>query len=441
MAELRQGGWGYHMGGQRNSSQVSIEAELAGLTDQINRYAELLVRKGVALRPGQELVVTGPIERADFVRVVVRCAYEAGAGNVTVIWSDDELSRLNYQYHESSFFEHVPAWKRSQLNDLADAGAAFLTLTGSDPNGLKGVAPEKIATASRAHNEQCAAYRDALLFGRCAWCIAGVPVVAWARMVFPEMGDHEAVLHLWRSILSTARADGPDPQEAWERHNAAFEKNKRIMNGYAFDHLRYRSANGTDFVIGMNKGHLWEGGSSIGSDGRVFFPNIPTEEVFTSPDCLRADGIVHSAMPLVYAGNVIDDFWLRFEAGKVVEFGAREGADVLCSIVEADEGSCRLGECALVAKDTPIRQSGLLFFNALYDENASCHLALGKGFPECVEGGLEMSSDELASHGVNTSMTHVDFMIGSDDLEIVGVTEDGEEVPVFLEGRWAWSEA
>ena len=426
---------------QRAFSQDAVEVQPVSLEDQIERYAELLVRKGVALQHQQELVVTGPIERADFVRLVVKQAYEAGAANVTVIWSDDELSRLSFQYHETSFFEEVPEWKCAQLNGLADAGAAFLFLSGSDPNGMRGIDPAKMATASRARNEKCATYRKALDFGKCAWCIAGVPVEAWARAVFPELDGREALTHLWRSILSAARADGPDPQEAWERHNAAFEKNKGILNGYAFDQLRYRSANGTDLTIGMNKGHLWMGGSTTAVNGRVFFPNIPTEEVFSSPDRTRAEGVVHSAMPLVHAGNMVDDFWLRFEDGKVVDFGAREGEDVLRSIIETDEGSCRLGECALIAKDTPIRQSGLLFLNTLYDENASCHLALGRGFPECVEGGFEMSEEELMARGVNSSMAHVDFMIGADDLEVVGVTETGEEVPVFLEGRWARDKA
>ena len=424
---------------RRELSHEEVKATMRGLAGSIDAYAELLVRKGAAVQPGQELVVTAPVERADFARIVVRKAYEAGAGNVTMLWSDDVISRLSYDNHDQAFFETVPAWKRTQLNDLAEAGAAFLFLHGADPNGLMGVDPVKIATSSRAHNEQCKTYRSGMDYGHNAWCIAGVPVGAWARMVFPDCAEDEAILHLWEAILYTARADGPDPQQEWERHNAMFEKNKRILNDYAFDHLRYRSVNGTDFTIGMNRGHVWQGGAGVTVGGRVFFPNMPTEEVFTTPDRMRADGVVHSAMPLVHAGHVVRDFWLRFEAGKVVDLGAAEGEEVLRSIVESDETSNRLGECALVAKDTPIRQSGLLFYNTLYDENASCHLALGTGFPECLEGGFDMSADELMAHGVNRSTTHVDFMVGSDDLEIVGVTSDGEEVPIFVDGRWAWS--
>ena len=210
------------------------------------------------------------------------------------------------------------------------------------------------------------------------------------------------------------------------------------MNEHCFDAIRYTSSNGTDLTVGMNKGHIWEGGSARTVDGTVFFPNMPTEEVFTSPDRMRADGIVHSAMPLVHAGQVVRDFWFRFEGGAVVDFGAAQGADVLKSIVERDENAVRLGECALISKNTPIRQCGILFFNTLYDENASCHLALGTGFPECLQGGLDMTKDEIVERGVNQSAVHVDFMIGSDDLNIVGIAADGTETRIFVNGQWVW---
>ena len=427
------------MGMGRRLTREEVEAAMKGLSASIERYADLLVRKGAAVQPGQELVLTTPVERADFARIVVRKAYDAGAGHVTVIWSDDELRRLEFERNDRDFFASVPDWKRAQLNDLATDGATFLMLEGADPNALKGIDPQKMSTARHAQHEQCRAYSDGLLFGKNAWCIAGVPVLAWAHAVFPKCADGEAILHLWEAILGTARSDGDDPQAEWERHNATFEKNKRILNGYGFDRLRYRSSNGTDFVVGMNPGHIWEGGAGRTVDGTVFFPNIPTEEVFTSPDRLRADGVVHSAMPLVHAGQVVRDFWLRFEEGRVVDLGAAEGEDVLRSIVDTDENSCRLGEVALVAKDTPIRASGLLFYDTLYDENASCHLALGTGFPECIADGFSMNEEELVAAGVNHSSTHVDFMVGSDDLSIVGVTPSGEEIDVFVDGRWAWS--
>lgn len=423
------------------TAQMTVEEckrSLEGLAPQIRRYAELIVRKGGAVREGQEVVVQAPVERADFARIVVERAYAAGAGHVTVIWYDDAMTRLEYQNVELPYFEHTPAWKIAQLNGLAEAGASFIFLEGSDPSALKDIDPAKPAAVSKARNSECRSFRDGMDFGRNVWTIAGVPVESWACHVFPNLPAHEAIYRLWLAILETARATGDDPQLDWETHNAAFEKNKRFLNGRAFDRLHYTSSNGTDLTVGLNKGHIWEGGAARTVDGTVFFPNIPTEEVFTTPDRMRVDGIVRSALPLVHAGQVVRDFWLRFENGAVVDYDAVQGKDVLRHILETDENAVRLGECALISKNTPIRETGILFYDTLYDENASCHLALGMGFPECLEGGLDMDKDQLLAHGVNQSATHVDFMIGSDDLCVTGITADGEEVAVFTNGQWDW---
>ena len=409
-----------------------------GLSEQLDLYANLLVRKGVALRRGQELVLQAPVERADFARRVVAAAYRVGAGHVTVIWADDVVTRLTYENCPLEFFEHTPSWQVEQLNSLAEDGAAFLFLEGQDPATLKGIDPAKPAAASRARNTECRSFRDGMDFGHNAWCIAGVPVQAWANEVFPELSPAEALYWLWLLILEVSRADGSDPESAWETHNASFEKTKRFLNNHRFDALRYTAENGTDLVVGLPEGHVWDGGAGRTQEGVTFFPNIPTEEVFTSPDRLRAEGVVHSALPLVHAGQMVRDFWLRFEGGKVVDFGAEQGREVLRHILETDEGSRRLGEVALVSKNTPIRQSDTLFFDTLYDENASCHLALGMGFPECVSGGVSMSKEALLEHGVNQSAAHVDFMIGTDDLSVTGICADGTEVPVFVNGQWAW---
>ena len=421
-------------------SPAEADAAIAALSPQIDRYAELLVQKGAALRPGQELVVQAPVECADFARRVVRCAYKHRAGHVTVIWNDDAINRMEYENVALSYFEQTPVWKIEQLNGLAEKGASFLFLEGYDPAALQGIDPAKPAAASRARNRDCKQFRDGMDFGRNVWCIAGVPVEPWAAMVFPDIPRREALYRLWVAILQVARSDGDDPQAAWETHNATFEKNKRILNEGAFDALRYSSSNGTNLVVGLNKGHIWDGGSSKTVGGTVYFPNIPTEEVFTTPDRMRADGIVHSMMPLVHHGQVVDDFWLHFEDGRVVDYDAAQGYDVLKSIIDTDENACRLGECALISKNTPIRETGLLFYDTLYDENASCHLALGMGFPECVEGGYDMTPDELLAHGVNRSHTHVDFMIGADDLNVWGIKSDGKEVPIFVDGQWAWED-
>lgn len=408
------------------------------LSGQIDLYADLLIKKGVALRRGQELVLQAPVEAADFARRVTRAAYRAGAGHVTVIWHDDAVTRLTYENCPVDYFEMTPSWQVVQLNSLAEAGAAFLFLEGSDPSSLKGVDPAKPAAAARSRNTECRAFRDGMDFGYNAWCIAGVPVEAWAREVLPDVSPAEALYRLWVLILGASRADGEDPESAWETHNASFEKTKRFLNSHRFDALRYESAEGTDLVVGLPAAHVWDGGAGRTRDGVTFFPNIPTEEVFTSPDRMRAEGVVRSALPLVRSGQVVRDFWLRFEGGRVVDFDAQQGREVLRHIIETDEGSCRLGEVALVSKNTPIRQSETLFFDTLYDENASCHLALGSGFPECLEGGTCLSKEDLLARGVNQSTTHVDFMIGADDLNIYGVCSDGTEVPVFINGQWAW---
>lgn len=408
------------------------------LEPRLRLYAELLIRNGVAIQPAQELVITAPVEAADFVRLCVKVGYEYGAGHVTVIWSDDICSRLEYDNCDTSYFEKLPDWKAERMNSLAREGACFLWLEGVDPDGMLGIDPAKPAAVARASRAQCAEYRRGLDFGENAWSIGGVPVVSWARKVFPDTADCEAIYKLWLAILETSRVDDEDPESAWETHNAALAKNKRLLNEGHFSALHYTSANGTDLTVGLPEGHLWEGGASKTKGGVSYFPNIPTEEVFTSPDRNRADGIVYSVLPLVHNGSVIRNFWLRFENGSVVDFGAEQGEDVLRSIIETDEGSHHLGECALISKNTPIRQSGLLFYNTLYDENASCHLALGMGFPDCYQGGYEMSQEELLAAGVNESAQHVDFMIGADDLNVTGIMASGEEAPIFVHGQWTW---
>lgn len=408
------------------------------LEPELKLYARLLINNGLAVQPGQEVVITAPVEAADFCRLCVKTAYERGAGHVTVIWSDDECSRMEYDNCSLEYFETVPSWKAERMNSLAKAGACFLWLDGVDPDAMLGVDPAKTSAQARASHNQCKDYRRGLDFGENAWCIGGVPVAKWARKVFPKAGPEEAIYKLWRAILDTARVVDDDPESMWETHNAKLAKNKRILNEGHYSALHYTSENGTDLTVGLPAGHIWEGGASKTKAGVSYFPNIPTEEVFTSPDRSKADGIVYSVLPLVHNGSVIRNFWLKFEQGAVVDYGAEQGEDVLTGILETDEGARHLGECALISKNTPIRQTGLLFYNTLYDENASCHLALGMGFPDCYQGGYEMTQEELLAAGINESAKHVDFMIGADDLNVFGITEDGEEVPIFVHGQWTW---
>lgn len=422
-------------------NDLTVEDARAGmkaLAPSIEGYARLIARTGAHVKPGQEVVVQAPVEAAPFARTLTAQAYEAGAGHVTVIWGDDALTRLEYENVETAYFETVPEWKRVQLDSLAEAGACFIFLEGSDPSALVGIDPAKPATAGKARNMQCRRFRRGLDYNINPWCIAGVPTAAWAERVFPGIPSEVAVYRLWGPVLSAARADGEDPESSWELHNATFEKNLRFLNEHHFKELRYRAGNGTDFSVGLTDRHLWAGGCCETPDGHPFFPNMPTEEVFTSPDCETTDGIVYSAIPLIHHGNKVDRFWMRFEKGSVVDFGAEQGYETLKSILDTDEGARRLGEVALISKNTPIRESETLFYSTLYDENASCHLALGIGFAECYEGGYDMSVEELREHGVNSSSTHVDFMIGTDDLNITGVCDDGTEVPVFVNGQWGW---
>lgn len=405
--------------------------------EALQKYARLLIRTGCALKPGQELLMVAPVEAAPFARMVVEEAWKAGAGAVTVEWNDDVVSRFDYLYAPQSAFEKVPEWKALQRNGAAKRGAAILSLDGKNPDGMAGVDPSRITALTRATYRDCKDFLDGMDLGRNVWCIAGVATPAWAKKVFPNVSEEQAVEKLWAAILSAARADGPDPAGAWADHSATFQKRVELLNAKQFDALHYTSANGTDFTVGLNKDHIWGGGGAKTIDGTCFFPNMPTEEIFTTPHRERAEGIVYAALPLNYNGGLIEDFWMKFEGGKVVDCGAAKGLELLKSILAVDEGATHLGEVALVPHASPIAESGILFYSTLYDENAACHLALGKGFPECVQGGLEMDEQALAEHHVNHSATHEDFMIGTADLSITGILPDGREIPVFREGNWA----
>lgn len=403
----------------------------------LRNYARLLIRTGCALKPGQELLLTAPVEAAPFARLVAEEAWNAGSGDVTVEWADQPVNRLRYLHADAKAFEAVPMWKRTLLNGAAERGAAILTLEGDDPDGMAGIDPARFTAWARASHRDCKPFYDGMDLGRNVWCIAGAATPAWAKKVFPNCSESDAEEKLWEAILYTARADGPDPARAWADHSAAFQARIKLLNEKGFDSLRYTAPNGTNFTVGMNPRHIWAGGGAETVDGTWFFPNMPTEEIFTSPHRDRADGVVYSALPLNYRGGMIEDFWIRFEHGEAVDCGARVGLDRLKSILDTDKGARHLGEVALVPHASPIAQSGILFYSTLYDENAACHLALGKGFPECVEGGLEMDEATLALHHINLSATHVDFMIGTADLSITGISADGSETQVFRNGNWA----
>lgn len=400
-------------------------------------YARLLICKGINIQPGQKLSITAPAETYRFVRMVVDAAYAAGSGTVYVNFTDGHINRAHYLNNDVEYFENPEQWKIDKQNTLAEEGCAFMFLEGTSPYAFEGVDPEKPAANSKASNKFMKRFRKALDFGEIQWLIAGVSTRGWAEAVFPDKDPEQAVSDLWELILKAARADGATPQEEWIAHKEGFKKHMAFLNEKKFDHLRYTNSKGTNLTVGLPEGHIWKGGGDETVGGVSFFPNMPTEEIFTSPDFRRTEGIVYSALPLALFGNVVKDFWFKFEQGVIVDYDAAEGKEVLDSLFASDEGAKRLGECALVPKESPINQSGVLFYTTLFDENASCHLATGAAFPDCYEGGLELSDEELLERGINDSLTHVDFMIGTDDLCIVGVCKDGQEFVVFENGTWA----
>lgn len=404
----------------------------------INKYAELIVKKGVNLQSGQKLVVTADVECAPLVKEIAKEAYKAGAKDVIAHYVDEDVTRLRYENNDVDYFKEVPEYLVSLRNNYALEHAAVVSITSENPDGFKGIDPKKMAVYSKAMHEAAKTFYDHLDLGIDRWCIVGAPSLKWANKVFPDMNNQEAIDALWNAIFHVCRVDTKDPIGAWDAHRRSFEERVKVLNEMDIDYLHYTNDLGTDLKVYMNKDYLFAGGGSYTTDGIYSFPNIPTEEIFTSPDYRKTEGIVYSAKPLNHGGALIDQFFIKFHEGRVVDFDAKVGKDVLESIIETDEGSHYLGEAALVPYDSPISNMGLLFYNTLFDENAACHLALGKGFNECLKGGYEMDKAQLYKNGVNDSLTHVDFMIGTQDLTIEAITKDGSVIKVFENGNFVF---
>ena len=404
----------------------------------LTKYAELIIKQGVNLQPHQELVIDASIECYQLVREIAKQAYLHQAKDVIVHYSDDVITRLRYENCPVEHFENIPQYLVELRNQYALKHAAIVTITSSHPEVLKGIDPMKLQTWSSHYHEACSTFYDHLDLGIDRWCIVGAPSVGWAQKVFPDLDEKDAVEALWNAIFKVTRLDEKDPIEAWNEHRRSFERRVDILNQKKIKSMHYTNQLGTDLTVEMNDGYLFAGGGSYTRDGVYSFPNIPTEEIFTSPDRFKTRGIVYSSMPLNHNGNIIDEFWMKFEDGRIVDYGAKVGYDVLKSIIETDEGSHYLGEIALVPYDSPIRNMNILFYNTLFDENASCHLAIGKGFGECIQDGLTMDKKQLFEKGVNDSLTHVDFMIGTSDLSIQATLENGESFVVFENGNFAF---
>lgn len=400
------------------------------------KYARLLVRVGINLQKGQILVISSPIECAEFARLAQVEAYDAGAGEVVLRWIDEKADRITLDLAPDASLDRFPEWSKVLLNGYAEAGAAFLRIDASDPELMKDVDPKRMSRQSKARNIALEPYRTLLMSDRNAWCVASAPTAAWAMKVFPGKPEREAMAALWDAIYRAVRVDEADPLKAWQEHQAALDARLDFLKRNAFSSLHYGNGLGTDLTVALPENHVWSGGGSACPSGYSFMANMPTEEVYTMPHRNGANGKLVASMPLNYNGNLIRDFWLVFKDGTVVDYGAGSGVDTLKEILDTDEGARRLGEVALVPHDSPISNTGILFYNTLFDENASCHFALGKAYPTCLEGGAEMDKEALAAAGANDSLVHVDFMVGSPDLSIIGIRSDGSEAAVFREGNF-----
>ncbi|NLA83410.1 MAG: aminopeptidase [Clostridiales bacterium] len=403
----------------------------------LKKYARLLVKTGVNIQPGQTLVINAPVEDAEFVRIVAETAYKEGARDVAVSWNDEILAKTRYMLAPDEVFDEFPDWKKEFYLSYAEKGAAFLSISASDPELMKDVDPKRISRANKANSMGLNEYRKRLMSNENSWCVASIPTDAWAKKVFPELSQEEAVGRLWEAILKSVRADLPDPVEAWNAHKATLAENIDRLNQLELKRVHIRNKLGTDLKVELPDGHIWMGGSDYTADGVEFIANMRTEEIFTAPFRKGVNGKVVSSMPLNYNGNLIDGFSLTFKDGRVVDFTAEKGSETLKQLLETDEGAGYLGEIALVPYNSPISNMNILFFNTLFDENASCHLALGKAYPVCLKGSEPMTEVELIEAGINDSLVHVDFMFGTEDLEIDGETKDGQQVPVFRNGNFA----
>jgi aminopeptidase len=403
---------------------------------KLDRLAQVAVKVGLQLQAGQDLFLTAPVAALPLVRRIVEHAYRAGAGLVTPILSDEEITLTRYRYGPDASFDRAPSWLYEGVAKAFAANTARLAIVGDNPMLLSGEDPAKVSRANKANS---VAYQPALekIAGfDINWNIVAYPGAAWAKEVFPADEEDLAVSKLAAAIFAASRVDTDDPIAAWAEHNAALRSRTEWLNGQRFQALHF-SGPGTDLIVGLADDHEWQGGASTAKNGITCNPNIPTEEVFTTPHARRVSGHVTSTKPLSYQGTLIDEIAVRFEEGRIVEAKATRGAEVLNKVLDTDEGARRLGEVALVPHSSPISKSGILFYNTLFDENASCHIALGQCYSKCFRDGAKLTPEEIAAKGGNKSFIHIDWMIGSDQIDIDGVHADGRRVPVFRKGEWS----
>ncbi|MEI3306501.1 MAG: aminopeptidase [Dysosmobacter sp.] len=407
------------------------------MEEKLQEYAQLLVRVGLNVQRGQTLVISSPVECAYFARLCAAEAYAVGCKEVVMNWHDDALGRMKYLYADDAVFDDVPLWRRHFFNDYAQEGAAYLAISASDPENLKGVDGSRIIRAQQASGKALKEFDRLQMCSGFPWCIASIPIPSWAKTVFPDDGEERAMERLWDAIFRAVRISGDGKAvEKWQAHLKTLHARMEKLNALKFKSLHYTNALGTDLTVELPEGHIWEAGNDVTLSGQEYIANIPTEELFTSPLKTGVNGVVYASLPLVHDGNIIDGFHFVVKDGKIVEARARQGEETLQAAIAVDEGASYFGEVALVPYDSPISNQKILFYNTLFDENAACHIAFGEAYP-CLEGGQKMSKEELKARGLNDSITHVDFMVGTPDLRIVGTTHDGREIPVFENGNFA----
>lgn len=405
----------------------------------LKKYADLVVRVGVNLQQKQILVINSPLECAEFARTIAEKAFNAGAHDVVISWSDELAAHIRYKHGAKKLFTEFPEWRQKFYTDYAEQGAAFVSIAARDPEIFKDIEPEKLKLANQAAGAALLEYRERLMSNKNTWCVVSVPTVSWAKKVFADLAEPAAVAKLWQAIFSTVRISADnDPVAEWQQHIKFLQRAAKFMNDHAFSALHYKNSLGTDLTVELPTGHIWAGGAEISATGVEFAANMPTEEIYTLPKRDGVNGVVVASKPLNYNGNLIEDFSLTFKDGKVIKYAAKKGEEILKDLLATDEGASYLGEVALVPFNSPISNSNILFYNTLFDENAACHLALGKAYPTCLAGGEKMDSVTLLQHGANDSLVHEDFMIGTSDLEISGKMADGSEVQVFKNGNFAF---
>ncbi len=402
--------------------------------DLLKKYAKQIIKAGVNIQEGQPLIINAQVTMYDFVRLVVEEAYQAGASEVVVRWADQPITAKKIKYADEKVLGHFREWIADMLDDYMEDNMAVLSLVGSDPDAFAGLDPKKIQLSQVTMSKGLENYYKRMMADEFQWCVAAVATKEWADVVFPE--EENNVEKLWDAILVATRADQDNPVEAVMENGKMLVKKSQVLNNMNLEYVHITSEKGTDLTVGLIKNHIWSGGPSKSQKDVVFSPNIPTEEVFTAPDAHSAEGIVYSTKPLDYSGNLIEDFWLKFEDGEVVDYDAKKNKDALESLLTIDDGAKRLGEIAFVPYDSPINKTGILFMETLFDENAACHLAVGKAYPTCVKNVESLSEDERDAIGLNESLTHVDFMIGDETTKIVGVDFDGGEHLIFEDGNW-----